>query len=119
MNLLKTAMVLLIVALFGCEDTMNGPIGSELNYEPQVITVGKSVDFGTINEDVIKIKLVGLDQDSYILECSDMHNERCPLYADKKWMEFTMCNGKYKVTFLYSSKKEDSITMQLYKYERL
>lgn len=119
MKIFKTSMVLLIVVLFGCEDSINGPVGSNLNYEPQRLALGEEVEFGTINEDIIKVKLSGLDGDKYILEHSNKVCEHCPLYAKNMWLEFVMCEGKYKVAFIYQSSKEDVVILQLYKYERL
>ena len=119
MRLLKPIIVLLVIVLFSCEDSINGPIGSDLTYEPLLLSVGEEVVFGTINEDVIKVKFAGLDGNSYVFEHSTNMCDRCPLYSDNNKLELIMYDGKYKVTFKYNSAKANNISLQLYKYERL
>ncbi|MEN8194580.1 MAG: hypothetical protein ABFS12_17300, partial [Bacteroidota bacterium] len=57
MKVLKSILALLfITVLFSCDDSINGPSGSDLTYEPQLLTLGKEVVFGTIEKDVVKVK---------------------------------------------------------------
>ena len=119
MRLLKPIIVLLVIVLFSCEDSLNGPIGSDLTYEPQSLSVGKEVVFGTIDEDVIKVKLAGLSGGSYLLEYPINMCEGCSLNSDNANLELTMYDSKYKITFKYHSTKANNISLQLYKYERL
>lgn len=115
MRLLKPIVIVLLTLLFSCDDSINGPIGSNLTYEPQLVSVGEEVEFGTINEDLIKVKFVGLDGNSYIFE----HSDHCPVNSNNTKLELNMCDSKYKVTFRYHSVKANSISLQLYKYEKL
>lgn len=117
MKLLKLMIILLTMVLFGCEDSLNGPVGSDLSYEPQLLSIGKEVEFGKINNDLIKVTLVGLDEKSYIFEHSNNVSEHCPLNADEMRLCFSMCDGKYKVTFIYNTVSTNNIRLQLYKYE--
>ncbi len=119
MRMLKFLTALLIIVLLGCESSINGPQGSDLTYEPILLSVGEEVQFGTIGEDVIKVKFAGLDGSSYILEHSTNMSEHCPLRAEKTRVQLVMCEGKYKVTFYYYSTNANNLALQLYKYERL
>ena len=119
MRMLKIITALLIIVLLGCESSINGPVGSDLTYEPQLLSVGEEVRFGTIGEDVIKVKFAGLDGNSYILEHSANMCAPCPLRAEKTRVQLVMCEGKYKVTFNYYSTDANNLVLQLYKYERL
>ena len=119
MRLFKPLIIaLLVIALFSCEDSMNGPVGSDLTYEPQSLSVGEEVVFGTINKDVIKVKFDGLDGGSYLLKYPPNMCESCPPYSNDTMLELNMCNGKYRVTFKYRSTNSNNISIQLYKYER-
>ena len=117
MKLYKLTLMLLILTLIGCEDSLNGPVGSDLIYEPIVLSVGEEADFGTINEDDIKVKISGIERGSYMLEYSNKY-ESCPLNANKRKLTFIMCDDKYEVTFDYST-SNDRIILQLFKYKIL
>ncbi len=117
MKLYKLTLVILILALIGCEDSLNGPVGSDLTYEPIVLSVGEEADFGTINQDDIKVKISGMEKGSYMLEYSNKC-ENCPLNANKRKLTFIMCEDKYEVTFDYST-SNDKIILQLFKYKIL
>lgn len=119
MKLLKLLIILLTMVLFSCEDSLNGPVDSDLSYEPQLLSIGKAVEFGTINNDLIKVTLVGLDGNSYIFEHSNNVSEHCPLNADEMRLSFIMCDDKYKVTFIYNTVSANNIRLQVYKYERI
>ena len=118
MRLLKPTIALLTIVLFSCTDSINGPKGSDLTYEPQILSVGEEAEFGTIGEDTIKVKLAGLDGKSYVFEHSNNMSGQCPSNTDKMRLELVMC-CKYKVTFVYRSLKANIVSLQLYKYERL
>ena len=67
----------------------------------------------------IRSCLAGSDGNSYILEHSDNLHANCPLNADNLKFDINMWDGKYEVTFLYQSSQENSIMLQLYKFESL
>ena len=119
MRTFKYVIILSLILLFSCDDSINGPVGSDLNYEPQFLSVGEEVDFGTIGDDAIKVRLAGSDGNSYILEHSNNLHANCPLHADNLKFDINMWDGKYEVTFLYKSSQENSIMLQLYKFESL
>ncbi|NOX66577.1 MAG: hypothetical protein GXO85_12520 [Chlorobi bacterium] len=119
MKLLKIIIALLAILLFcNCEDSLNGPIGSNLTYDPVQLNIGQEVEFGTIDKDTIKVKLVERNNNGYILEYPDNQFKDCPLYASKMMLSFIMYDNKYKVTFNYKT-TQDEVILQLYKYEIL
>ncbi len=119
---MKTIKILIIFSilllLFGCEDSLNGPPNSNLTYEPIKISIGQQVRFGTINKDVIKVKLASKNRKNFIVEYPIDITENCPLHATNKKLDFFMYNDKYKVTFNYST-QENGIILQLYNYQIL
>ncbi|MEN8194611.1 MAG: hypothetical protein ABFS12_17455, partial [Bacteroidota bacterium] len=88
-------------------------------YEPQLLTLGKEVVFGTIEKDVVKVKFAERTGSKYILKHSCNMSEECPSCAKEMWLELNMCGNKYKVTFVYDAKSNDQIWLRVYKYERL
>ena len=119
MKLFNLIIALLALLFIGCDDSLNGPVGSNLNYEPQVISVGESADFGTIGKDIVQLKLVGVAGDSYQLEHSDKVCGYCPLNANDDRMNLTMCNGKYEVVFIATSINNSNLVLQLHHYQSL
>lgn len=118
MKIFNLMLVLLFVSLIGCDDSLNGPVGSNLTYEPQVVAVGETVDFGTIGNDAIKIKLAGIVGNAYQLEHSDKNCDHCPIKANDERLELIMC-GKYQVTFIANTLPNNNFTLQLHHYKNL
>ncbi|VAX20072.1 hypothetical protein MNBD_IGNAVI01-654 [hydrothermal vent metagenome] len=118
MKLFKSIMVLLVIILCSCESSLNGPVGSDLTYEPVILSIGQEAEFGTIDDDTIKVKLVDRDKNYYILEYPNNQIKDCPLYASKMMLSFIMYDDKYKVTFNYKT-TQNEVILQLYKYEIL
>ncbi len=117
MKVYKSISVLFIILFISCEDSLNGPIDSDLKYEPVVLSVGEEANFGTINEDEIKVKIGSIESGAYMLEYSNKC-ESCPLNSNKRKLIFIMCDDKYEVTFDYST-SDDKVILQLYKYKIL
>ncbi len=111
-------LVFSAILLFSCESSLNGPVGSNLIYESFKLSVGQEVNFGTIDKDVIKVKLAEKNKNNYILQYPNNKIENCPLHASNLAIDLTMYDDKYKVTFNYKT-TEDGIVLQLYKYEIL
>jgi len=118
MKLFKIILVFTAILLYSCESSLNGPPNSNLTYEPMKIAVGQEVKFGTINKDVIKVKVVKKDRKNFTLKYPIDVVEKYPLHASNIKLDFFMYNSKYKVTFNYKT-TQDGITLQIYKYEIL
>lgn len=118
MKQFKSILIFSVILLCSCENSLNGPVGSELNYEPILLSVGQEVEFGTIYKDTIRVKLSDRNKGCYVLEYPNNQTMNCPLYASKIMLSFIMCNDKYKVTFNYKT-IENQVLLQLYKYEIL
>ncbi len=119
MKILNSIIALIFVFFLGCDDSLNGPVGSNLNYEPKVVSVGETADFGTIENDVVKIRISGVVGSEYQLEHSNKICGYCPLSADNENLRLVMCNGKYEVTFKANSLTRDKLSLQLQYYKNL
>jgi len=78
----------------------------------------QEVKFGTINKDVIKVKLAGKNKKNYLLQYPNDQIKNSPLHASNLALNLMMYDDKYKVTFNYKT-TQDGIILQLYKYEIL
>lgn len=97
----------------GCDDNLSGPNGAELNYESQVLALGQQFDFGTIGKDFIRVKFAAIGSNSYNILHSGNILEECPKDAKDYWLNLMMWDEIYQVNFLYSTKSDQSIILQL------
>jgi len=117
---MKSFKILIVFSLllFSCESSLNGPPNSNLTYEPLKIAVGQEVRFGTINKDVIKVKVIKKDRKNFTLGYPIDVVEKYPLHASNIKLDFFMYNDKYKVTFNYTT-EANGIILQLYNFQEL